>query len=322
MPRRGPTIADEALRLLHERGPQELDALVGEIVRAGRTRAREPRRAVLAAIESKAAFLRDWAGRWCSLADQLEGAIFTHRPTSLELQDEIVILPDDLYLVERFVLPGRPLARGGEAHLDFVSDFFELPLSEADQDDVEAGDLDGPDGELFDDLLTFARESGVPYALDDETAVNVILDASRYQRLVHGPHGWLPPLGPGDLLGIRLSTGVIETLAVDRRDTRGPHVGIVGAGLARLARLVIGPDPSWFGPPVIAIGELLELAATEAPDLLRRPLPPISEVIERGGLEVRQGLVGHRGTDWVAVESAFAPPPQEAWGYRPARVIQ
>ena len=101
-----------------------------------------------------------------------------------------------------------------------------------------------------------------------------------------------------------------------------PHVGIVGAGLARLARLVIGPDPSWFGPPVIAIGELLELAATEAPDLLRRPLPPISEVIERGGLEVRHGLVGHRGTDGVAVESAFAPPPQEAWGYRPARVIQ
>lgn len=322
MPRRGPTIASEVLRLVHERGPQHLDALVPEIVRAGLTRAKTPRRAVVAAIDIKPEFLRDWDGRWCSIADQLEGAIFTHRPTSLELGNEVVILPDDLALVERFALPGRPLVRGGEAHLDFVGEFFGLPDPDGEVDLEPDDDPGSLDEELFDELLTFARESGVPYALDDDAAVSAFLDASRYQRLLHGPRGWLPPLAPGDLLGIRIGGGAIDTLAVDRRDVRGAHVGIVGAGLARIARLVIGPDASWFGPPVIPIDELLELAATEAPDLLRRPLPPISEVLERGGLEVRHGLVGHPGTDWAAVELRFAPPPQEAWGFQPARAIQ
>lgn len=322
MPRRGPTIATEVLRLVHERGPQDLDALVPEIVRAGLTRAKDPRRAVLAAIDHQSDFLRDWDGRWCSLADQLEGAMFTQRPTSLELQNEVVILPDDLSLVERFALPGRRFARGGEVHLDFVGEFFGLPDPYDDFDQELEDDPDALDSELFDELLTFTRESGVPYSLDDEAAVSVFLDASRYQQLLHGPPGWLPPLAPGDLLGIRIIDGAIETLAVDRREVRGAHVGIVGAEFARLARLVIGPDASWFGPPVIAIEELLELAATEAPQLLRRPLPPISEVLERGGLEVRHGLAGHPGTDWAAVESNFAPPPQEAWGFRPARTIQ
>lgn len=322
MPRRGPTIAAEVLRLVHERGPQDLDALVAEIVRGGLTRAKDPRRAVVAAIDIKPDFLRDWEGRWCSLADQLEGAMFTHRPTILELGNEVVILPDDLSLVERFALPGRPFARGGEVHLDWVGEFFGLPDPYGDFDHELDDDLDALDGELFDELLTFARESGVPYALDDDAAVDVFLDASRYQQLLHGPPGWLPPLAPGDLLGIRIGDGAIETLAVDRREVRGAHVGIVAAGLARLARLVIGPDASWFGPPVVSIEELLELAATEAPDLLRRPLPPISEVLERGGLEVRHGLAGHPRTDWAAVESTFAPPPQEAWGFRPARTIQ
>jgi hypothetical protein len=321
MSRRGPTIAAEALRLIHDRGPQELDALAAEIASAGLTRAKDPRRAVLAAIDIKPEFLRDWAGRWCSLADQVEGAMFTHRPSSLELQNEVVILPDDLSLVERFALPGRPLARGGDVHLDFVGEFFGLPDPYAAFERGLDDDADGFDA-MFDELLTFAREAGVPYALDDEAAVSVALEASRYQQLLHGPPGWLPPLAPGDLLCIRIRDGAIETLAVDRREVRGAHVGIVGAGLARLARLVIGPDASWFGPPVIAIEELLELAATEAPDLLRRPLPPISEVLERGGLEVRHGLVGHPGTDWAAVEANFGPPPQEAWGFRPSKTIQ
>jgi hypothetical protein len=74
----------------------------------------------------------------------------------------------------------------------------------------------------------------VPYSLDDEAAVNAFLEARRYQQLLHGPPDWLPPLAPGDLLGIRISGGAIETLAVDRRAVRGAHVGIVGA--AREAR--------------------------------------------------------------------------------------
>ena len=322
MPRGQPTIAAAVLQLVHERGPQDLDALVPEIVRAGLTRARDPRRAVLSAIDIRPEFVRDWDGRWCSLADQLEGSIFTHRPTTLELRNGIVILPDDLALIERFALVGRPFAGGGEVHLDWVADFFELPSPDVDLDFELEGDAEQLDDELFDDLLTFARETGVPYELDDAAAVNLLLEATRYQQLLHGPRSWIPPLAPGDLLGIRIRGGAIETLAVDRRDLRGPHVGIVAAGIAKLARLVIGPDASWFGPPAISIEDLLRLAATEAPDLLRRPVPPFSELLLRGGLEVQRGLVGHRGTDWAAIDRSPEPLPQEAWGFRPARIVQ
>lgn len=322
MARGRPTIATEALRLVHEHGPQELDSLVAHVVAAGLTNAKDPRRAVVAAIDYKSEFLRDWEGRWCSLADQLEGAMFTHRPTSIEQREEVVILPDDLYLVERFALRERPFGRGGEVHLDFVAEFFGLPDPYGDLDDDHDGGRIALDGELFEEVLHVARESGVPYTVDDESAVSAFLEASRYQQLLHGPAGWLPPLAPGDLLGIRIREGAIETLAVGRREVRGSHVGVVAAGLAKLARLVIGPDASWFGPPVIALEDLLRLVATEAPQLLRRPLPPIAEVIERGGLEVNRGLVGHPGTDWAAVEYAIDPVPQEAWGFRPARTVQ
>jgi hypothetical protein len=233
-----------------------------------------------------------------------------------------VILPDDLALVERFARPGRPLAGGGEAHLDWVAEFFDLPEPDWDEDLRFDEDGDSLDDELFDELLTFARETGVPYELSDATAVDVLLEATRYQQLLHGPRGWFPTLAPNSLLGLRIRNGTIEVQPVHRREIQGPHVGVVAAGVARLARLVIGPDPSWFGPPAIAIEDLLQLVATEAPELLRRPVPPFSELVQRGGLDVHAGLVGHRGTDWDAVDPIPDLHPQDAWGFRPARTIQ
>ncbi len=50
MPRRGPTIAETVLELIHERGPMTLDALVPPVVEAGRTRAKDPQNAVRTAI--------------------------------------------------------------------------------------------------------------------------------------------------------------------------------------------------------------------------------------------------------------------------------
>ena len=70
MPPRGPTIAETALRLIRDHGPQHLDALVPAIVAAGRTMAKDPRAAVRAAIDINPEFIQAWDGRWCSLADQ------------------------------------------------------------------------------------------------------------------------------------------------------------------------------------------------------------------------------------------------------------
>ena len=101
MPRRGPTIAETVLELIRERGPMTVDELVPPIVAAGRTRAKDPQAAVRAAVAYNSAFLEGPDGRWHSLADQLEGAVFTVRLTSLERQEEIVLVRGDLALVER-----------------------------------------------------------------------------------------------------------------------------------------------------------------------------------------------------------------------------
>lgn len=124
-------------------------------------------------------------------------------------------------------------------------------------------------------------------------------------RLLDGPPGWLSPVPVNGLIGITIRDGAIGAVALDRRDVRGPQVSLAGARIVALARRLIGPDPSWLGPPAVAIEELLELVATEAPEILRRPLPPLSEVIERAGL------------DWEAIGVQPPVTSQEAWGFDP-----
>lgn len=316
MPRSGPTIAQTALELITGSGPQDLDALVRHVVAAGRTRAKDPRRAVSAAIEADPDLVPAWDGRWCSLSAQLDGAIFSTQVTELERRDEIVLLRDNLELVRRLVRRPRAFATGGEVHLDLFGDFFDLPWLHGDDDPDDMRDLLGD--ALADDLLSLVHELGLPADADEEETLRDLLWETRGVQLLHGPAGWIPSLSARQLLGITVRDGVVGTVALDRRDVSGPHIGIVGARVARLARLVIGPDPSWFGPRVISLEELLELVATEAPELLRRPLPPFDEVVRRGGLEVWDGHVGHRGTDWGAV--GLVPPlaPGEAWGFQPS----
>lgn len=313
MPRTGPTIAGTALQLIRERGPQQLDALVPEIVAAGRTQARNPRAAVRAAIDINPEFIQAWDGRWCSLVDQLEGAIFAAPLTRLEQADGVVILNGQLELLRRLALRPRPLAGGGEVHLDLFGDFYDLPWHAEDLEDDELHETLSPG--LADDLLAFLLELGLPPQTDETDALRELVDAMSFVHVLHGPEGWLPPVGPRQLLGIRVRAGVLEAVALDRRDVTGPHVGIVAAKVARLARLVIGPDASWFGPPAVELEELLELVATEDPELLRRPLPPFAEVVARGGLEVRDGWVGHRGTDWEATGLLDPIELEQAWGY-------
>ena len=128
MPRRGPTIAETVLELIRERGPMTLDALVPPVVAAGRTRAKDPQSAVRTAIAYNRAFIESPDGRWHSLADQLEGAVFTARLTSLERREEIVLVRDDLALVERLAPHSHQVRSEDMVHLDYLGDYLDLPL--------------------------------------------------------------------------------------------------------------------------------------------------------------------------------------------------
>ena len=319
MPRRGPTIAETVLELIHEHGPMTLDALVPPVVEAGRTRAKDPHSAVRTAIAYNRALIEGPDGRWHSLADQLEGAVFTARLTSFERQEQIVLVRDDLALVERLAPHSHQVRTEGMVHLDFLGDYLDLPHIE-DWDD-ETLDLRGVLGnEAADTLLGLVHELGLPPGDDDERLRDLLWE-TRYTHVLHGPPGWMPVLGTRQLLGITVTGGTVGAVALDKRELTGVHVDAAGIRLARLAQRMIGPDPSWFGPPVVSLEELLELAATEAPELFHRPLPPFAEVVRRGGLEVEDGLVGHPGTDWDQVRWAESPDPEDAWGFEPPHVV-
>ena len=47
----------------------------------------------------------------------------------------------------------------------------------------------------------------------------------------------------------------------------------------------------------------------------------MASVIERSGVEVEDGLVGHAGTDWAQVRRAASPDPEDARGFEPPGVI-
>jgi hypothetical protein len=317
VPRQGPTIAETALALIRERGPQTLDQLVGPIVAAGLTRAKNPRNAVRNAIDIKAEFLRGYDDRWYSTAAQLEGATFTVRLTGFEREDGIVLVREDLALVEQFVLGGRPFAGGGEVHLDFLGEWFDLPW----WDELEGVPVRETIGDQASDaLLGLLVELGLEPG-DEDAMLREAVYETRGTRLIHGPSGWLPALGPRQLLGLTVRGGALGTVALDRRAVNGIHVEIAANRVVQIAQRLIGPDPSWFGPPVVSLRELLEIVVTDAPEVFRRPLPPFTDVVRRGGLEVEDGLVGHAGTDWAQVRWAESPDPEDAWGFEPPDVV-
>ncbi len=314
MPRH-PTIAEAALQIISERGPQDLDVLAAEILKAGLTRAKDPRRAVSAALEFHPEFLSTVEGRWYSIAAQLEGAIFTRRLTAFERYHGVVVLDDDLSLVERFVGRRRPFARGGYVRLDVVDHYFNLPwLDDGDPFDHDDELLDDPrPGQEREVAGVAGKIAMLEEATSNEAAMQFLADI-RYMRLLSGPPGWLPLLDRR-LLGIMVRGGVLDTVALVDDDVRGPDVGLTAGRIAGLARRVLGPDPSWFGPATMPLEELILMVVFEAPDLLRRPLPPLAEVLELGGLEVSGGRVAHRGTDWQSLRWEVPQSPGDTWGF-------
>lgn len=320
MPRPGPTIAEIAATTIRATGPQDTDALTEAVVAAGRSKARDPRAVVNAALLDHPWFIRDWDDRWCILADQLEGAMFSARITEFERRHEIVLMRAHLSLPRRLAIGrghrgGRRFRGGGMVRLDMVGPHLGLPYPGEDQPPADiVAELDE---ELADDIIGFLREIGMPYGEDRDEWLYEFLDEVRYEFLLTGPPGWLPPIRHDGLLGIGLRDSEFTTTALDRRDVRGPHVALAGVRMAAIARRVIGPDASWFGPEVMRLHDLLELVAAEAPEVFHRPLPPLDEVLMRAGLEVEDGLVGHAGTAWNAWDLGADLDPGSAWGYEP-----
>ena len=309
MPTRSPTIAQTALLLIRERGPLPIDDLVQPIVDAGRTTAKDPSAAVERAIANDPKLLRGWDDRWYSTFDQLDGAIFTVRPTDLERREGIVLVRDELSLVASLV-PKRGWSLREPPYVDSFRHRFDLPswgfdILDFDEDDWPIRDPARTirawvGNERADELLRFAEDVGIPRDGDDETALRRLVDGMAGMDVIQGPTKWIPDLDPDQLLGLAIDDGVVRAIAVDARRISEAHVEAAAKRITALSRRVIGPDESWFGPPSIPIETLVAMIVTAEPGLLRRPLPPIGDVISRGGLVLDDGRIHHPGTPMAA----------------------
>lgn len=101
-----------------------------------------------------------------------------------------------------------------------------------------------------------------------------------------GPGGWLGDATAGDLVDLRLSGGLVAVEVVaDLAPVEPVATALAGAA-----------DPE--EEPVELVDLVLEAMAA-APSAFRRPVPPLSEVLEVAGLEVEDGLVAPAGFDWA-----------------------
>lgn len=111
MPR--PTISSESARLIVERGPMLSDALAAEMVRLGRTHARNPEAVVRAALDADPRFVELDDGSWTHLHTVFDRATFRHRLTPEEVARETVVLDPDMSPLARIALRPVELSDGG-----------------------------------------------------------------------------------------------------------------------------------------------------------------------------------------------------------------
>jgi hypothetical protein len=301
------------------------------MVAQGRTRAKDPVVAVRNAIAYEPGLLHGRDGRLYSLAAQLEGAVFTVAPTALERDEGVVLIRDELDLVRRAIDRDRPSRRERQVrvHVDVFGDFFDLPrwteqFLGLDEDGEPVVDVDWrvldriPRGRA-DQLLGFLEELGFERT-DDETDLLDLIAEMEGNELFHGPQGWFPKLRSREVLGLRIRREGVGAEAIDKRELKGMHAEMATLRIAEVTRQLLDAEEG-LGAPAVPIEDLLEILATEAPDVFRRPLPSLGVILERAGFEVQDGLVGLPGAAWDDIRWALDPDPEAAWGFEPGDAV-
>lgn len=124
-----------------------------------------------------------------------------------------------------------------------------------------------------------------------------------------GSAGWLGDAADGDLLAFRLEGGCLSVSPVSGELADPAEAAQRLADAFDEASEDGGPIESW---------DLVVVALADAPELLRRPLPPLSQIYLEAGLETFGPWVGLAGQDWSELDDRLKEMltelSQQVWG--------
>jgi prevent-host-death family protein len=251
-------MAGAALEMIESLGPQSLSSLGQRLAELELTRARDPQQAALRAIEADDRFVLGPDGRYFSLTQQLAGSALVHRLSWFERRHEVLVLGPEDWLISRIISREgvRVEADGDWIYRTYFEHVFPLPMAEADDFNLFR-EVDGYEELTADDEINFAL-------------------ASRWSDVVVvGPPGWLADLGDAEYIVLRpgVETVAVTGISTPDFDQRGMACAIdfVRARLRSSASDGASAE------------NLLTAMITEQPQLLDKPLPPISELVARTG---------------------------------------
>ncbi len=157
-------------------------------------------------------------------------------------------------------------------------------------DDLEHGSIaEVPDLSV---LLWNCRD-GLPFG-DGEIVTD---DSTPSAPRVEGPAGWLASVESGDVIALTRTDGVVSMRVV--ADGELGDGGAEVAALHSAAQLWVSP-----GRGMDETALVMEALARH-PDMFRRPVPPVSELLEEAGLEGRDREWGWADTGWRTRREAY-----------------
>ena len=181
-----PTIETTCAAIVDERGPTLLADLTAEVVRQGRTRARNPELAVQSALRSRRGWYEMKDGRWTTLGRTFRDVAFAHRLTADEASTGWVDPHPDFSPLES--LPDFPRSWDEVPDLGLPTELFGLPPDAVIVARVDAG------------RMVLSRASTDELGPPAPGQVVAFAEAARDALAMHLPSALDPGVSLGDLL--------------------------------------------------------------------------------------------------------------------------
>lgn len=321
MTSRAAVIAATVRGEIQRRGALPVEELADALAATDVPLGRKPLDTVRRGLEGDRGLAVDVDGRWHVLAAELEGTVHCVRPTELELREGVLVVRPSLEPVVQLIEDTPWSGRRDRPHLHELADHLELPLPprypvawrRPDRRPAGPQPSDGgdPDWDERDDELESGLVPADPAtllgptllaelrAVVDETGawsrdpddLTALLWATTAIRVMHGPPGWMPLPGEGQLLGIRVQDGQLRLELVDDARLADPEAIEARKTIVAIADRRLDRQEPWAGRSVVELDEIAMEITLTGSACWRRPVTPLPELLAASGYAVEAGMV-------------------------------